>query len=99
MAALVQLRHMRSSNQITALTEIREALESPEFQSGLTFNAGELQAIVRDPNRRHELFEPSELLQRVRTVANLFEGTGALVKAGIIDRDLACDIWGYVTLR
>jgi hypothetical protein len=30
-AALVQLRHARSSNQIAALNELRKAQETPEF--------------------------------------------------------------------
>ena len=32
-AAIVQLRHARSSNQIAALNELRETMETPEFQS------------------------------------------------------------------
>ena len=34
-AAIVQLRHMRGSNQIVALNELREARETPEFQAAL----------------------------------------------------------------
>jgi hypothetical protein len=34
-AALVQLRHMRGSNQIAALNELRETMESESFQSDL----------------------------------------------------------------
>jgi hypothetical protein len=34
-AALVQLRHMRGSNQIAALNELRETMESESFHSDL----------------------------------------------------------------
>ena len=36
-AAIFQLRHMRGSNQITALTECRETMESREFQDARQF--------------------------------------------------------------
>ena len=36
-AALLQLRHTRGSNQILALTECRERLESDEFQNARRF--------------------------------------------------------------
>ena len=53
-AAIVQLRHMRGSNQIEALNELREARETPEFQAALQF-IGELPAIMRDPVFRYQL--------------------------------------------
>lgn len=36
-AALMQMRHMRSANQIIALTEVREKFESTEFHAVVTF--------------------------------------------------------------
>jgi len=36
-AAIVQLRHMRSSNQIAAINELRETIETPEFQVAQQF--------------------------------------------------------------
>ncbi len=99
-AALLQLRHMRSSNQIVALTEVRETLESSEFQAALRYVSDDFTRLLADRERRELVVGPTLVeFESVRTVANFFEGTGALVKAGIIDADLACDIWGYVVLR
>ena len=39
---------------------------------------------------------PPPEFEPVRGVANFFESTGALIRRGIIDRDIACDLWGYV---
>jgi len=43
-AAIVQLRHARSSNHIAALNELRETTEVPDFQAALYFVQGELSA-------------------------------------------------------
>lgn len=101
-AALVQLRHMRGSNQIAALTEIRATLESPEFLQALRFVQLEFPRHLQDPERREQLLQigptPDEYFP-VRTVSNFFESFGVFVKRKIIDRDIACDTWGQVVLN
>jgi hypothetical protein len=100
-AALMQLRHMRGSNQIIALNEVRETIESPVFQAAENFVLRELPQRLEDPAVRAILlmpFFPSEY-QPARTVANFFETFGALVKNGIIDPEIACDLWGGVAIR
>jgi len=54
-AALVQLRHMRGSNQIVALTECRETMESAEFGDALTFVSYELPKRLNDPREAERL--------------------------------------------
>ncbi len=54
-AAVVQLRHMRGSNQITALNELRETMETPDFQATSHFVGSELPAKLRDPAFRYQL--------------------------------------------
>ena len=98
-AALFQLRHMRASNQIVALNEVRETIESPSFQETILF-VRELPQRLDDPEIRRALAErqfPAEY-QRLRTLANFFEHVGTLVKKRIIDRDIAADLWGGVIL-
>jgi hypothetical protein len=99
-AALVQLRHMRSSNQIAAVTEMRETLESERFRQARRFVVEQVPKLLSDPVERTklqgEVFVPE--LDAVRDVANFFETMGALVKHGIVDRALVCDLWdGVVT--
>ena len=98
--AIVQLSHARSSNQIAAINELRETIESPEFQAAQHFVMGELPARVRDPAFRHQYFDPSVRtdeswlqIAKVNRVGNFFETLGTLVKAGMVDRELALDVW------
>lgn len=103
-AALVQLRHLRSSNQIAALTEAREAMEAPHFREALRFVMQDLPDRMADPHlRRRIVSDPSVLgipeLEAPRMVANFFESLGILVKYGMLDCDLVCDLWGGLALR
>lgn len=100
-AALMQLRHMRGSNQIVALTECRETLESPEFREAQRFVSYELPERLKDPAeaRKAARIPFVDEYQAIATVANFFESMGLFVKTGIIDRHIACDFWSYVVLR
>lgn len=86
---------MRGNNQILALTECREKLESEEFQQWRDFIAQRLPEMLDDPGVRQKLALarfPSEL-RAVGNVANFFESMGAFVRFNIIDRRIACDLW------
>ena len=102
-AALMQLRHMRGSNQIAALTECRETLESPEFREAQRFVSYELPQRLLDPNERRRIAQPQSQFegeyQAIDTVANFFESMGVFVKNGIIDADIGCDLWSHVVIR
>jgi hypothetical protein len=98
-AAIVQLRHMRGSNQITVLNELRETRETPEFQMALQF-AGELPVKIRDPAFRYQLAnrfartdENSPLFAKISRLGNYYEGMGILVKTGLVEKDLVLDFW------
>lgn len=102
-AALIQLRHTRGSNQIIALTEIRETLESQDFREAQRFVSFDLPARLLDPQETLRIAKPQSQFeaeyQAIDTVANFFENLGVFVKNRIIDRDLALDMWSYVILR
>jgi hypothetical protein len=99
-AALMQLRHMRSSNQIQAYNECRETMESAEFRNALDYIATELPSRLQDP-------ELPELIRRgltgelgkVRLVGNLIESMGLFVRTGIMDERIACELWSSIVLR
>src|SRR5579884_1277234 len=94
-AALLQLRHMRGSNQIIALTECRERLESDEFQNAREFLLIKLPELLKDPDIETKLTQPylARELRPAIYVANFFESMGAFVRFNIIDRRIACDVW------
>jgi hypothetical protein len=98
-AAIVQLSHARSSNQIAALNELRETMEAPDFQAAQQFVMAELPARVRDPAFRHQYFDRSARtdegwlqIGKINRVGNFFETLGTLVKAGMVDRELTLDV-------
>jgi len=97
----VQLRHMRGSNQITALTECRETLESEEFGRALRFVGYELPRLVQDPAEWPKITAvPLEgKYLAIDTVGNFFESMGNFVKNGIIDKQIVCDVWSAIILR
>ncbi len=99
--ALVQLRHMRSSNQIAAVTAMRETLESEKFTLARRFVAEQVPKLLADPAGRSQfgadIFPPE--IEAVRDVGNFFDVMGAFVKLDIIDQTLACDLWDGVVFK
>lgn len=98
-AALVQLRHMRRSNQIAGLDEIRAAMESAEFRRALDFMRDDLPKILESPDVTQRIVEKRSLppeLQPIRYLANHFEYIGLVVRSGLVDRDLACELWAGI---
>ena len=94
-AAIVQLRHLRSSNQITAITGVREVIESPEFVAGRRFLQSELPRLMKEPHfaaRVEDRVMDSELMP-LNLVGNVFESLGIFCKYRIIDKDVACDLF------
>jgi hypothetical protein len=98
-AAVVQLIHIRSSNQIAILTDFRKETEDPEFRAAVDFIES-INAKLEDPAFR-ALFArdplPASLWGYLR-VARLYENLGGFVKRGMLDADLVCDLWGPVVL-
>lgn len=100
-AALIQLRHTRGSNQIVALNECRETLESAEFREAQRFVSYELPKRLQDPDECKKVAQLPFVgeYEAIGTVANFFESMGLFVKSRIIDRRIACDFWSYIVLR
>jgi hypothetical protein len=100
-AAVIQLRHMRGSNQIIALNEFRETMESHEIRLAQQFVSYELPKRMADPVERAKMTELPFAgdYERIGTIANLFENVGEFVRIGIIDDKIACELWCFVVLR
>jgi hypothetical protein len=102
--AVIQLRHARSSNQIAALNELRETMDSPEFAKSQHFVLTDLAKKMEDPAFRYQLANRSErttenqrLITGIVNVGNLYENMGVLVKTGLVDRSRALELWWNVT--
>ena len=105
-AAIVQLRHMRSSNQIEALAEFREGTQNPEMRLAERFVLHELSEKLKDPGFRYQLAnqavmgaETQSWWSDIRRVANFFENMGALVKNGLAEKGMVLDIFSTQVLK
>jgi hypothetical protein len=99
-AAVVQLRHARSSNHIAALNEIRETMETADFVAAQHFVQGELSISLQDPAFRYQVEhraartdEGRQLMAKINAIGNFFEGMGVLVKTGLVDRELVLQMY------
>lgn len=97
-AALVQLRHMRASNQITAYNECRETLDSAEFREALYFIRTVLPERLREPGAAAAIVATGLTGEYagVRLVANFFENMGLFVRIGMMERRIACELWAHI---
>src|SRR5260370_42330117 len=87
-AAVVQLRHMRGSNQITVFSKLEEMWDDPEFRTQRRRVRDELDLRLRDRAFRAELeadSSPDEFVRSITEVANFFEGMSIYAKRGLAD--------------
>jgi hypothetical protein len=100
-AAAVQIRHLRTGNQISAYNECRETMEGAEFREALAFIRNEIPQRLADPETVSAI-TGSALRNEyagIRLVANLFESMGLFVKAGMMDEQIACELWAGIVLN
>ena len=108
-AALVQLRHLRAANQITALLAVQNELDSPDYREAEVLVRENLSDVLADPefcrfeismSRRAPLPKADKRHVEVRQAANLigntFENIGSMVKNGILDQRLVMDIYSWI---
>lgn len=100
-AALVQLRHARNGNQISAMDSLREETMQPGFADAQQFVLTGLPKMLQDPAFRHQLIhreartsENQKIITKVFMVGNFYAYIGQLVKRRLINPDIALDLWG-----
>ena len=93
-AAVIQLRHIQGSNQVTALDEFRKALDSPQYQAGVVLSADVARRIDNPDVRRDLETDPlPEWLEPLLYHFRLFETLGTYVKHGILSDRIVFDLW------
>ncbi len=92
-AALIQLRHLRISNQLQGLLAILSLPYEPILHESFQFVSHELEARMRDPAFRHELEKPQvdRKIHKEMQVCDYYERLGSIVKNGLIPEDLYFD--------
>ena len=95
-AALMQLRHMRSGNAISLLTSYNNEFDTQEFQLAFAYVRSELPERIKDDTVLNELAGAPPFLGEyaaIRTIANFFEDMGAFVLTGLLDERIVCTLY------
>lgn len=101
LAALIQLRHMRRGNQIASFDELRDAMESSDFRAALDFIRNDLPKHLRDPLFAERVRSAGLTgdLSAVRFASNVFESMGLFVRTGMVDAEIACELWSHIVTQ
>lgn len=96
-AAFVQLRHLRSNNELQAFLAVERDFHSAELQCAFEFVQTHLQARMDDADFRRELaaigFIDREKHPEME-VCNWFDKVGMLVKAGFVHEEVFFAMFG-----
>jgi len=92
-AALIQLRHLRVSNQLQGLLAILSLPFEPVLQESFEFVSHDLEDRLRDPAFRHELEKPTvdRKIHKEMRVLDYYERLGSIVKNGLMPEELYFD--------
>jgi hypothetical protein len=95
-AALIQIRYLRTSNELDALLRIMEQLRAEALQDAFDYVQSGLETRIADPAYRMELGRRGYVDARRHpeiTVCNWFNEVGTLVKNRLIDERTFLDIF------
>lgn len=95
-AALLQIRHMRSGNAISLLTAYNNEFDTQEFQLAFAYVRSELPGRLGDDTVLDELANAPPFVGEfaaIRTIANFFEDMGAFVLTRLLDPRIVCMLY------
>lgn len=102
-AAIVQLRHLRASNQIAAFNELRQAYEHPNLSAAHKYVDTQLAHDLEDPAFRyaigHRFARTDEAHGAVKHLLNFghfFESAGISVKTGLVQKEIVLETWSDI---
>lgn len=96
LAAIVQLRHLRASNQLEALLSLERDFRSEEMQRALCYVQEEITTRLSDEEYRNELSALGFIDARAHpeiTVCNWFNAMGTLVKHQLVSEATFMDLF------
>ena len=96
-AALVQLRHVRTANELQALLSVQHDFQEPDLQEALRYVQLEMPERMRDPAYRRELekigfVDPHKHPEMV--ACNWFNHAGTLLKNQMVAERAFLDLFG-----
>lgn len=99
-AAIVQLRHLRAANLLTAFLEFDDRWSSSEYVQARHFIRHELPGRIRSAEFQRSLPQNStEEARHVILILDYFELAGLLVKRGVLDKAIFLDAYGPAVVR
>ncbi len=101
-AALIQLRHLRASNELDALLDLERQFHDPELQRAFRFVQGELHEKLRDRGFRSELERIGFIDTNVHPeiyVLNWFSTIGAVLKHALVDEATFMELFGRLAAQ
>jgi hypothetical protein len=100
-AALIQLRHLRSGNQLAGLLQTVNVFGDPEFQRKLAWLRDEFPSKMKDTSFLAELRQPGSISRTQHpelAIADLWEQTGVYIKYGLVSEEAFMDLAGSSVL-
>src|ERR1700684_621523 len=102
-AAIVQLRHLRASNQIAAFNELLKAYESAHLAAAHLYVDTRLHRDLEDPSFRYAIAhrfsrteESHAAVKHLLNIEQFFETIGLLVKSHLIPSELVPATWSDI---
>jgi len=94
-AAVIQIRHLRASNQLEGFLAISRELDSPELLRARAFVEFELSKKLADTSYREELLSGRvDLMEHPEIrIGNFWERMGALIRHGVLDEPIFYDFF------
>src|SRR5579864_4589277 len=95
-AALMQIRHMRSGNAISLLTSYNNEFDTPAFQLAFIYVRTQLPERLKQDEVLDELAKAPPFVgeyEAIRTIANFFEDMGAFVFTNLLDGRIVCMLY------
>lgn len=101
-AAVVQLRHMRASNQLGALLDLVREFRALDLQESFRFVEQDLAGRLRDPAYRAELERIGFIDARAHREINVliwFDEIGAVLKNHLVDENAFMDLFSRLAAQ
>jgi hypothetical protein len=95
-AALLQIRHMRSGNAISLLTAYNNEFDTQDFQLAFNYVRSELPKRLEEDAVLEALADAPPFIGEfaaIRTIANFFEDMGAFVFTNLLDQRIVCTLY------
>lgn len=99
-AAVVQLRHMRASNQLQGLLTVLARVEDPKWNTWFTEAQRSVPALLSDPEYRKQI-EDGTYDRNIAWlfIGNSYEWVGSLIRHRLIPEDTFLDVYAARVVR